>query len=156
MPTAGSLPLDFIIISVCKNRRHQRFFFLLWCRFYFFKNVLFFFFFFTVCVVQIFTDIPSSISSEERERTCTFDKKKKDLKFYSFSLSFCVYRKKKCRENFDSSNILIHLKSFCVCFTSSYINVKKRRRRRIKQRRKTDGSSDHRDKKVVCVCVRLF
>jgi hypothetical protein len=71
---------------------------------------------------------------------------------FSLTLLLCVSKKKTSRE-FRFFYILIHLKSFFVCFTSSYINVKKRRR--IKQRRKTDGSSDHRDKKVVCVCLNL-
>jgi hypothetical protein len=104
---------------------------LLLFRLYFFKNVLFFFFFFVTvcfvcCVLQILIHIPSE------ERTYMLVKKKKGLKFYSLSLSSFVCIEKKTSREFRFFHLHIHLKSFGVCCTSSYINVKKEESKDVK------------------------
>ncbi len=131
MSTPGSLLLNFSFVRT--NRRHQHFFF-------FFYND---FIFSRMCCSSFFLPYISFVPSykyshrhpiidlirRERENIHVREEEEERLEIL-FSLSlpfFCVYRKNKSSREFRFFHSHIHLKSFGVCFTSSYINVKKKK-----------------------------
>ena len=86
-------------------------------------------------------------SHQKRAHRCSRSKRLEN--FFSLSLPFSFVsiekKEKRIEREFRFFHLHIHLSVYC---TSSSIHVK--------ERRKTDGSSDHRDKKVVCVYVWIY